>query len=158
MVAIAVLSGTLVAQVPRTEGKSLSQKPVVVADAIKGRAALLIVTFSKSAGEKATAWTKTLQAKGVNDKSAIYQVAQLEDVPRFFRKLAISGMRKGIPVSYYDTFVILISDTQLWKDFVSFIREDDPYLVLVDALGQVRHKLSGEMNDERLKQITEKLK
>src|SRR3954471_2539809 len=80
------ISACMAQGVPRTEGKSLADKPLVVAEAIKGKPALLIITFSKGAGEKAAVWTKNLQEKGLlNGKFAFYQIAELEDVPRFFR-------------------------------------------------------------------------
>lgn len=157
LVTTLVLSGGLLAQVPRTEGKTLSKKPLVVADAIQGKMALLVITFSKKAGEAAMTWTKALQAKGMNSKCAIYQIAELEDMPGFFRRMAVSGMRKGVPTDKHDTFVILASDTQAWKDFVGFDKEENPYLVLIDVAGVVQYKISGEMTDERLKQITDKL-
>jgi len=158
VVATLVLGASLAAQVPRTEGKTLSQNPLVIADLIKGKPALLIVTFSKNAGENAKEWTKALQAKGINNRCVFYQVAELEDVPRFFRRLVIAAMRKGVPAEKYETFVILITETQVWKKFVGFNNEQDPYLVLIDASGAVQYKLSGEMTDERLKEIAEKLR
>ena len=158
LVLLLILNATLQAQVPRTEGKTLSQKSLVVADTIKGKTALLIVTFSKKAGDAALPWTKALQAKGIGSKCVVYQVAQLENVPGFFRRMAVAGMRKGVPAEKHDTFVILAGDTKAWKDFVGFEKEEDPHLVLMDTAGAVRHKVSGEVTDERLQELSEKLK
>jgi hypothetical protein len=157
-IAFAALCGALFAQVPTTEGKTLSDKPVVVAEAIKGRPALLIVTFSRGAGEGAMGWMRSLQATGNLSRLAVYQIAALENVPRLFRRVAISGMRKAVPPVRHHLFVILTSDTQAWKDLVNFADEGDPYLVVIDSSGSVKHKIAGEMTEARMQQLAQTLK
>ena len=144
---------------PRTEGKTLADQRVVVANAVKGKATLLIITFTRSAGEKAREWRNALRQKGLPTPNyTLYQIAELEDVPRIIRWSVISGMRRGIPTDEYSTFMVLTTDTEQWKKFVAFKNEDDPYLVILDASGNVKARIAGDKTDATLDQLTQALK
>lgn len=58
VLALCCLVGLAGAQgIPATEGKTLDDKTVSVSREVFGKRALLIVTFSRAAGEKAAEWT-----------------------------------------------------------------------------------------------------
>jgi hypothetical protein len=156
------LLGTLSAQtttLPTTEGKTLADERIVVADAIRNRPTLLIITFSRSAGDKASEWRKALRQKNLpGPKYTLYQIAELEDVPRIIRWSVVSGLRRGIPPAEHSTFVILTKDTDQWKRFASFKNEDDPYLLVLDAAGKIKACLSGEKTPALLEQLVQALK
>jgi hypothetical protein len=144
---------------PRTEGTNLADQNLVVADAVKGKPALLIITFSRKAGDKASDWRKELRRINLPDsKYALYQVAELEDVPRIIRWSVVSGLRRGIPAAEHSTFIILTKDTDAWKSFVASKNEDDPYLLVLDASGNVKARLTGERSPALLAQLTQALK
>src|SRR4051794_371519 len=149
---VTALLGTSAAQaLPNTEGTTLADQRLVLADAIKAKRALLIITFSRAAGEKAAEWRKALRQKNLPPANfALYQVAHLEDVPRLIRWSVISGMRRGIPRDEHATFVILTKDADEWKKFVAFQNDDIPYLVTLDAAGKVKSRLSGQKSDALL--------
>jgi hypothetical protein len=135
---------------PSTEGTTLADQRVVIADAVKGKPALLIITFSRKAGDKAAEWRKELRQTNLpGPKYAFYQLAELEDVPRIIRWSVVSGIRRGIPAAEHGTFIILTKDTEQWKKFVGFKNvvsenEDDPYLLVLDASGHIKARITGK--------------
>ena len=144
---------------PATEGKTLADQTVVVADAVKGKATLLIITFSRNAGDKASEWRKALRQRNLpGPKYTLYQIAELENVPRIIRWSVVSAMRRGIPPGEHSTFVILTKDTGPWKKFVAFKDEDDPYLVVLDESGSIKARIAGEKTGPLLEQLTQALK
>jgi hypothetical protein len=81
---------------PQIKGTSLEDREVTLPDAAAGKAALLIVTFSKAAGEHARAWNdRFVQDYPQDDKATSYSIAMLEDVPGLFRGMVRSGIKRS---------------------------------------------------------------
>src|SRR2546430_1119833 len=76
---------------------------------------VFVVTFSKSASAQASEWTRRLRDNQTKLAATIYQVAVLEDIPRIFRSLAISALRREVPRAMYDHFWIVVTATQDWQ-------------------------------------------
>jgi hypothetical protein len=150
----AALHAAPAASIPNTAGETLAGDPIVVADAVKGRRALLIVTFSKKAGDSARRWRSALQENHLLPPAlACYTIAELEDTPRLFRGLIVSGIRKGTPASMHSTFVVLTRDTSDWKTFTGFT-EDEPYVLLIGKDGTITLRVRGEPSAEKLQALS----
>jgi hypothetical protein len=122
---------------PDTPGETLSGKRIVVADAVRGHAAVLIVGFSKDAGDGCGAWARAVRADTALAGVAVYQIAMLEGAPGFVRGMIKSGMRKGVAAAEQDTFVVLVHDDKLWRNYFGVTADAEPYVALLDAKGQV---------------------
>jgi len=133
LVAVVARSQTL----PNTHGETLSGKSIVVADEVRGHAAVLIVGFSKDAGDGCGAWGKAIRADSALSGVAVYQIAMLEHAPAFVRGMIKSGMRKGVAAAEQDTFVVLVQDDKLWRNYFGVTADAEPYVALMDAKGQV---------------------
>ena len=93
-------------EMPKIEGESLAGHKVVLPDAAAGRVTVLIFGFSKASKAPTSAWASKLQADfRARPDFALYQLPVLEDVPRFVRKMVISGIKKGVPEGLRDHFV-----------------------------------------------------
>jgi hypothetical protein len=123
---------------PATEGEALSGQSVVLAQAVRGHASLLIASFSKGAGPAADEWARVARADSALAGLAIYQAAMLERAPGLIRSMIKSSMRKQTPGSAQDTFVVLTQDESKWRSYFGVTTDKDPYVVLIDAAGQVR--------------------
>lgn len=159
-IALVALAGcqAVAQQIPTTEGKTLDDKTVSISREIAGKRALLIVTFSKAAGEKAAAWTKALQENGVLDgRVAFYQIAHLQEVPRLFRGMAVSGISRGLPKERKSTFVILTTDLDAWNAIAAKEKDELPSLLLIGASGNIEHRVHAELTKENLRLLLSKI-
>jgi hypothetical protein len=122
---------------PGTAGETLSGKRIVLADETRGRAVVLVAGFSREGGNGTGAWVKAVRGDKALEGVAVYQVAMLEGAPSFIRGTIKSGMRKGVSAAEQDQFVVLAQDDKLWRQFFSVTTDKEPYVVLIDAKGNV---------------------
>ena len=122
---------------PATAGESLSGKRIVLADATRGRAAVLVAGFSHEGGMGTGAWVKALRADPALAGTTVYQVAMLEQAPGFIRGMIKSGMRKGLTEGEQDNFVVLTQDEKLWRSYFDVSNDNEPYVVLIDNTGKI---------------------
>jgi hypothetical protein len=123
---------------PGTTGETLSGKRIVLADAVRGHAAVLVAGFSKDAGDGCGLWAKALRGDAAFAGVAVYQVASLERAPGFVRGMIKNSMRKGVAAGEQDSFVVLTQDEKLWRRYFGVSEEKEPYVVLLDAAGMVK--------------------
>jgi len=123
---------------PATAGETLSGHRIVLSEALRGHAAVLVAGFSKDAGSGCGEWSKALRADSALAGVAVYQAAMLEQAPSFVRGMIKSGMRKGLTAAELDSFVVLTQDDKSWRSYFDVTTDKDPYIVLIDAAGQVR--------------------
>jgi hypothetical protein len=133
-----VLMGSCAAQtLPATEGETLGGHKVVVAQAIRGHAAVLIAGFSKDAGDASAAWSKAVHSDPALKSAQVNQLVMLERAPGFVRPMIKSGMRKGMSAAEQEECVILTQDEQLWRSYFGVTDDKEPWVALVDASGRV---------------------
>jgi hypothetical protein len=134
----AVVSDQFHAQaVPATAGETLSGKQIMLADEVRGRAAVLVAGFSREGGSATGAWIKAIHGDSSLTGVAVYQVAMLAGAPGFIRGMIKSGMKKDVPLSEQNHFVVLTQDEKLWRTYFDVTNDKDPYVVLIDPLGKV---------------------
>jgi hypothetical protein len=149
--AFALACVTCAAQtLPATAGETLSGKPIVLADAMRGHPAILIAGFTKAGGDGAGAWAKAVKSDTALAGIPVYSMAMLERAPGFVRGMIKSSMRKGATPDEQDRFVILTQDEKLWRSYFGVTDDKDPYVVLLDANGQVRWHGHGTAKDLEL--------
>lgn len=122
---------------PATAGETLSGKKLVLAEAVKGHAAVLVMGFSREAGDGCGVWAKALHGDVAMVGVDVYEAAMLEKAPGFVRGMIKSGMRKGLTPAQQDAFVVLTQDETLWRSYLQVTEEKDPYVVLLDGSGNV---------------------
>jgi hypothetical protein len=72
----------------------------------------------------------------------------LEDVPRLFRGMVISGIKKGVPENMWDRFVPILNGEADLKKAVDYRDQDDAYLVLLDRDSKVVRQAHGPLTDK----------
>ncbi len=122
---------------PSTAGETLSGQPIVLANAVRGHAAVLIAGFSREGGNGAGEWAKALRADPAFAQVAVYQIAEIAGAPRFVRGMIRSGIKKGVSPASQDHFVLLAEDEQRWRAYFGVSTENDAYVVLIDAQGKI---------------------
>ncbi len=133
-------------QAPRIEGESFSGRKVVLPGDARGKAAVLVLGFSKASKGPTSDWTRKLSADFAG-RAEIYQLPVLENVPRLIRGMVISSMKKGVPENRRDHFVPVLQGEAELKKFVNYNEPDDAYLAVLDRLGNVVQQLHGALSD-----------
>jgi hypothetical protein len=137
------------ATLPRMEGETLSSKKIILPDDARGKIALLSIGFSKKGGDTSRAWGDRFKKDfSADPRYALYPVAVLEDVPRFVRGMILGGMRRGVPAQEQDRFVTLFQGEADLKRFVGFSAENEAYLLLLDAKGEVQWRGHGFFTEQ----------
>lgn len=116
------------------------------------------MTFSKKAGQRASAWSQRFQKDHASDFDLTnYSIAMLEGAPRILRGMIKSGIRKGVPREAHSRFLIVTRDEAAWKRYLNVNDPDVPYLVVINGDGQVVWKGQGIFTDEIYQQLKTRL-
>jgi hypothetical protein len=109
-----------------------------------GEVAVLIFGFTKASKGPTSAWAAKLQADfGTRPEFELYQLPVLEDVPRLFRSMVISGIRKDVPEAKRERFVPILQGEAQLKNFVHYSEADDAYVVVLDRTGNILEQCHG---------------
>jgi ATP10 protein len=141
--------------------ETLSGRQTVLPDDAHGRIALLVIGFTKKSSHATRAWGQRFNKDfGNNQHYVVYQIAVLQDVPRFIRGMVTSGIRRETPPGEQEHFLTAFNGEEDMKRFVSYSAPDEAYLLLLDAKGEIRWRGHGsflEQNYADLQEATNKL-
>ena len=141
-------------QLPKTASESLAGRQMMLPDALKGRSAVVIVGFSKSSQTSVKEWD-TRARKQLGAAFDVYQVAVLEDAPRFVRGMITHAMKGSTPADRQDHFLIVVKGEVELKQAAAFSASDDAYVLLLDGTGDVRWRTHGAVSDAALRELQE---
>jgi hypothetical protein len=134
---------------PRLAGEALSGKQIVLPGDANGKIALLVIGFTKKSSQATRAWGQRFKKDFGNDQRyVVYQVAVLENVPRFIRGTVTSSIRLGIPPEEQEHFVTLFNGEADLKRFLSYSGPDEAYLLLLNARGEIRWRAHGVFREQ----------
>lgn len=139
--------------IPIIEGETLAGNKVSLPAAAAGRAALLIIGFTRGSQDQTKAWS--LRAR---DRFPAWSIAVLEDVPRLLRGMVTRGIRSGLPKEQHGRFVLVYQGEKQLKQAAGFGRPDDAYLLVIDGAGAVRWSFHGPVTDAAIDQLARQFK
>lgn len=122
---------------PQTSGETLSGKRVTPADLVRGHDSILVAGFSHDAGMQCGPWMKAIQNDPALKNVATYELAMLEKAPGMLRGIIKSGMRKGTTPEEQNRIVVMTKDQEEWEKFFGVEDEKAPYVVVLNAKGDV---------------------
>lgn len=132
---------------PATVGETLSGKKVKPADEVRGRAVILVAGFSHDAGVQCGAWMKAIEGDAALKQFSVYELAMLEKAPGMIRGMIKSGMRKGLSAAEEDQIVVMTQDQEQWEKFFGVGDRGNPYVVVLNAQGDVVWHGHGQATD-----------
>ena len=130
--------------------QNLKGEPRVFPADIAQRRAVVVVTFSKSASDEASEWTRKLRENQQKLAATIYQIAILEDVPALFRSFVISGLRRAIPKDLHNNFWIATSSSKEWQERTGSKSLDEANVFLLDDRTQITWRFHGAFSEPSL--------
>ena len=136
-------AGLAAQQFPRLQEENLNGQQVVLPEAAAGKIAVLVLGFTHASQKPTEAWARrTLDAFGKDPGFVLYQLAVIQDAPRMFRGMIISGIRKGVPENQRATFLPVVHQEDELKQLVGWKKnaEDDAYIIVLDRSGKVAYQ------------------
>ncbi len=135
------------ATLPQIKGTTLDEQEIILPDAVTGKITLLIITFSKTGGERGRAWNDRFFKDYPQDpKVTSYAIAMLQDVPSLFRGMVRGGIKRGLPAFMRRRFLTVTKDEDDWKRYVGLQDDKDAYLILLDIKGWVQWSRHGQFD------------
>jgi len=130
--------------------QNLKGEPRVFPADIAQRRAVVVVTFSKSASDEASEWTRKLRENQQKLAATIYQIAILEDVPALFRSFVISSLRRAIPRDLHDNFWTATSSSKEWQERTGSKSLDEANVFLLEGRTQITWRFHGAFSEPSL--------
>jgi hypothetical protein len=144
---------------PRTRAESLSGHEVTLPSATTGHRAVIVIGFSHGSQKAMEHWDKEIGAQ-VSAKSSVplYNVAVIQDAPKFMRGMITHGIKAMIPSAGHDHFLTVVQGQEELKKAVDFSNSDEAYIVVLDAAGRIVFHTHGEPSERAKKAIVDQLK
>ena len=141
---------------PQLSGQTLTGKSLELPAAAMGKPAVVIFSFSKTAGNDARSWNERLSRDFPKDVPS-YTIILLESVPKLFRGLAVSGIKSSMPVPVQDRTIVLYSDEKLWKQRVAFSDDSRAYVILLGPDSRIRWSSKGAFTEPSYAQMKDQI-
>lgn len=144
-------------QMPVLKVDSLSGKEFTLPSDLAVGPSLFIIGFSKASRDQTEEWSRRLRTDFPADELSFYNVSILEDAPRFLRPMILRGIKKSVPESHHERFLVVKKQSQEWKKLASYGEPDIAYLVLLNNSHQVIWRFQGPANDSSVQELKKQL-
>jgi hypothetical protein len=131
---------------PQISGQALTGRSIELPTAASGKPAVVIFSFSKTAGNDARSWNERLSRDFPGDVPS-FTIIVLESVPKLFRGMALSGIKGSMPIAMQDRTVVLYRDETLWKQRLAFSEDSRAYVILLGPDGRIAWKSEGAFTE-----------
>jgi len=131
-------------EIPRLDGQTLDNKPILLPAAAAGKVTLLLLGFSKKAGDRTGPWRERFVADfGSEPDPTYYVAAMIGGAPSLVRGMIRSGMRSGTPPSARAHVLTSAADETEWKKYLDVKDDSVPFVLLLDKTSHLRWSYSG---------------
>ena len=136
---------------PAVEAETLAGGKLRLPDAAKGKTALVVVTFSKEAGDASRPWCTRFLKDSPNGQ--LFQIAMLEKAPRLVRGLIRRGMRGEMPPALQGRMLLLYAGEAEWRKTVGVTNDAYPCLATLDAEGRITWFYQGPFDESAYQKL-----
>lgn len=141
---------------PQISGQALTGRSIELPAAVSGKPAVVIFSFSKTAGNDARSWNERLSRDFPKDVLS-FTIIMLESVPKLFRGMALSGIKGSMPIAMQDRTLVLYRDETLWKQRLAFSEDNHAYVLLLGPDGRIQWRSEGAFTEDAYAQVKERL-
>lgn len=131
---------------PQISGQTLTGKSLELPTAAIGKPAIVIFSFSRTAGNDARSWNERLSRDFPKDVPS-YTIIVLESVPKLFRGMALSGIKSSMPIPVQGRTIVVYSDEKLWKQRLAFSDDSRAYVILLGPDSRIRWSSEGAFTE-----------
>ena len=144
---------------PQTLAQSLSGHEVVLPRSIVGHPAVIVIGFSQGSQRAMEHWDKEIGAQVTATPGVpLYNIAVIQDAPRFVRGMITHSMRALVPAAGQDRFLTVVQGQEELKKAVNFSATNEAYVVVLDASGKIVFYTHGEPSEAAKKQVIDQIK
>lgn len=115
--------------------------------------AVIVLTFSKSASDEASEWTRKLRENQQKLGAGLYQIAVLEDVPALFRSFVISSIRRAVPKNLHHNFWVAASASSEWQKHTGSNSPDQAHVFLLEGRSVITWRVDGVFSEAALRSL-----
>jgi ATP10 protein len=141
---------------PQISGQALTGRSIELPAAASGKPAVVIFSFSKTAGNDARSWNERL-ARDFPGNVPGFTIIVLESVPKLFRGMALSGIKSSMPSTMQDRTIVLYRDEKLWKQRLAFSEDSRAYVLLLGSDARIQWMSEGAFKEEAYAQLKDQL-
>ena len=129
---------------PRFSSQTLTGKTLELPSPTASEPAVVLFSFSRDGGRDCQMWSEHLSHDfpGLASNTLIF----LESVPTLFRGLALSGIKRAMPLPKQERTAILYRDEALWRDRLSVVDERHAYLLLLGSVSNTHRATKRQLN------------
>jgi len=133
---------------PRLEGTTLDDQKIILPDAARYHAVVLIFGFSHKSADQADGWGKRL-AKEYSSQPTVgyFEVPVLQSAPGMVRPMIVHGMRKGTPAAEQGHVLIVSQHEAELKKLSGYHEPDDAYAMVAAPDGRIVWQTHGAVTD-----------
>ena len=131
---------------PRVAGETLTKAQLELPSAASAKTAVVIFSFSRTAGNDARVWGEHL-LKDFANPILPYQVIELEGAPRLMRGIAVSGIKGTMPPDVQKQTIVMYRDEDLWKKRLAVTDDKRSYVIVLGPDGRIRWTNLGAFTD-----------
>lgn len=144
---------------PVTHAQTLSGHDLTIPDALAGHPAVIVIGFSHGSQKAMERWDKEIGAQ-VTAKPGVplYNIAVIQDAPKFVRGMIKGGMRSAVPAAGQDRFLTVVEGEEQLKSAVDFSSSDDAYVIVLNSSGKIVCHLHGDPSETAKKQVIDQIK
>jgi hypothetical protein len=139
------------------KGKDLTGADFDLFETASKKPALVLIGFSKAAGDRCEVWGKALWADaGGDSRVAILSLVMLSQAPGFVRPFIRHAIRKGTPAERQSSTIIVVDRALAWEEhFASDLKADPDQCFVLGISGEGRPSCEtvGPFSLERLKAL-----
>jgi len=141
---------------PKITVKALDDKEIVLPEAVKDKAAMLMLTFSRPDDNDMASWVKPFALKYMgNTQTAYYEMALVGDVG-ILNGIIYNGMKGGATEEQKAHLVVFFGDKEPYKKFFSVKDDSLIYVCVLDKQGDIKlFKQGKRATEEDIKEIAE---
>jgi len=141
---------------PQISGQALTERSIELPAAASGKPAVVIFSFSKTAGNDARSWNERLSRDFPNDVPS-FTIIMLESVPKLFRGMALSGIKGSMPIAMQDRTIVLYREETLWKQRLAFSEDSHAYVLLLGPDARIQWRSEGAFTEGAYEQVKDQL-
>ncbi|ANQ49118.1 hypothetical protein KMW28_07465 [Flammeovirga yaeyamensis] len=153
---------------PKMEATTINDKEIVLPNAVKGKATLIGVAYSKKSQENLESWMQPIYTTFINPpKSDLFGsttynvnmqfVALARGIAKAAEKTLKSSMKKNIDKKLHDNVAIVLGSVKEYKNSLGLGAKDVPYFFILDPNGKILFVTSGKYSPSKMSAIEDAL-
>ena len=136
------------------QGKTLSQKNIVLPQYFNNRITLVAFGFSRKCQDDFDSWIRPFKIRYNAEPQVFFmEIPMIGHYAKISRSFIDGGMRKGIDKSLHDHVMSFYGKTNPYKQYYGFSKKKMGYFILLDSTSTIVWQAEGRANVQSLEAL-----